>query len=72
VPARLGAPAADDVSEPPATTSPVRRDPPESADELREVLERFKGNINATARWYGCHRRQVYRWLESFGIERGR
>jgi transcriptional regulator with GAF, ATPase, and Fis domain len=47
-----------------------RRPAPTSAEELGEVLARFEGNVRATARWYGRDRRQVYRWMRAFGLER--
>jgi len=43
--------------------------PVPSEGELREMLRRFEGNISALAREFGRSRRQVRRWLQSFGLE---
>jgi transcriptional regulator with GAF, ATPase, and Fis domain len=47
----------------PATTrsAPTR-------DELVETLSRNHGSIRATARFYGRDRKQIYRWMDAFGL----
>lgn len=45
-----------------------RRDKP-GREELLAVLEQHQWNIVAVARYYGRNRRQVYRWMDDFGIE---
>lgn len=42
---------------------------PSQADLLR-VYDEFGGNVRAVARHYRKDRRQIYRWLETFGIRR--
>ncbi len=59
--------AARETEQDEATPTP-RRDKPERA-ELLAVLEELKWNIAAVGRYYGRHRRQVYRWLGELGIE---
>jgi len=54
----------------PEDSPPTRRPAPTTAEELAEVLARFDGNVVATARWYGRHRRQIYRWIKALGVER--
>ncbi len=53
-----------------AAQAVVRRAPPADAAELSIVLER-EGGVMAAARWYGCDRRQVYRWMDAFGLRGG-
>ena len=48
----------------------LRRAAPTTAEELVQVLDRFGGSVRSAARWYGRHRRQVYRWMEALGVER--
>ena len=36
--------------------------------ELEAVMNRFEGSVRAVAKHYGRDRRQVYRWLKSFGL----
>lgn len=51
---------------------PVRGQQPQgrpSAEELHELLEMHRGNIDAIATTLGRHRRQVYRWLDYAGID---
>jgi transcriptional regulator with GAF, ATPase, and Fis domain len=45
---------------------------PPSARELEEALERHDYNISAVAREFGKERRQIYRWMERHGLDRGR
>ncbi|MEZ4445698.1 MAG: sigma 54-interacting transcriptional regulator [Polyangiaceae bacterium] len=56
---------------PPAPESePVgsMRRPRPSKEELALVLEAHEGSIRATAKHYGRDRRQIYRWLEQYGL----
>jgi transcriptional regulator with GAF, ATPase, and Fis domain len=48
------------------------RDPPRAApskEELVAALARHDGSVRATAKYYGRDRRQVYRWMEAFGLK---
>ena len=47
------------------TPTEARRPPP---GKLREALARHRGNVDAVAKEFGAHRRQVYRWFEYAGI----
>ena len=51
-----------------ATAPPPRRGPP-TEEELRELLERHKGNIAAVGRELGKERMQVHRWLKRYNID---
>jgi transcriptional regulator with GAF, ATPase, and Fis domain len=51
----------------PAAPIPARQAP--TRDELAQALERHQGSVRATARYYGRDRRQIYRWMESFGLK---
>lgn len=53
------------VPEPPQVARQSRMPP---RDELRRLLHETHGNIDAVARHYGKHRKQVYRWLRYSGI----
>ena len=53
--------------EPPV--APARRPRPSCREELEETLREHGGSVPAVARHYGRSRRQVYRWMEGFGIE---
>ncbi|MCC6809560.1 MAG: sigma 54-interacting transcriptional regulator [Deltaproteobacteria bacterium] len=44
-------------------------EPPADAAALTEVLRQERGNVAAVAAHYGCSRRQVYHWLERFGLD---
>ena len=44
---------------------------PPTADELRAALDEH-GSVHALARHYGKDRRQIYRWLEAFGLRERR
>jgi transcriptional regulator with GAF, ATPase, and Fis domain len=44
--------------------------PPESAEELVAALERH-GSIRATAKHFQKDRKQVYRWIQQFGVSWG-
>ncbi len=48
---------------------PARRPRPSCREELEETLREHGGSVPAVARHYGRSRRQVYRWMQGFGIE---
>ncbi len=50
------------------TAPPPRRGPP-TEEELRQLLERHKGNIAAVGRELGKERMQVHRWLKRYEID---
>ncbi|MDB4945285.1 MAG: Sigma-54 dependent response regulator [Labilithrix sp.] len=52
----------------PTAALPARRGPP-SEDELRQLLERHRGNIAAVGRELGKERMQVHRWLKRYNID---
>lgn len=39
-----------------------------SKEELESVLERHGGSVRATAKHFGRDRRQIYRWMELYGL----
>jgi DNA-binding NtrC family response regulator len=49
---------------------PPKRPAPATAEELLAVIAAHEGSIRGAARWYGRHRKQVYRWLDAFGVDR--
>jgi DNA-binding NtrC family response regulator len=53
----------------PAPAEPQPRPAKPSREELLAVLEAQRWNLRAVARHYGRDRRQIYRWLEGYGIE---
>jgi transcriptional regulator with GAF, ATPase, and Fis domain len=58
---------------PAAQASPPAADPtvhpaPRTAEELQAALDLHDGSVRALARHYGRDRRQIYRWLEAFGL----
>ena len=53
-------------------SEPTRKLPPSptpTTDELRELLQRYDGNLSRVARHLGKKRVQIYRWLSRFGID---
>jgi transcriptional regulator with GAF, ATPase, and Fis domain len=50
-----------------APPAPAPRPPP-TRDELAAALALNHGSVRATARHFGRDRRQIYRWMESFGL----
>ena len=70
-PPRSVAPAASDA--PPASAPPPAKpsEPPKTPtrDELEAALPQHDGSIRATARHFGRDRRQIYRWMEAFGLK---
>ncbi|MEQ9504384.1 MAG: sigma 54-interacting transcriptional regulator [Deltaproteobacteria bacterium] len=43
---------------------------PPSREALLEALEVHDGNVAGVCRAFDCHRQQVYRWIELYGIDR--
>ncbi len=54
----------------PAAKPVAARPPKPTAAELRNALEATGWNIRAVARQFDRDRRQVYRWMDAYGIER--
>jgi DNA-binding NtrC family response regulator len=52
---------------PPSPRAPPRRP---TREEFLAVYEATGRSVRATSKYFGRDRRQIYRWLESFGIER--
>jgi transcriptional regulator with GAF, ATPase, and Fis domain len=52
-----------------AIAPPERRRQAPTREELEEALRETRGNVRALARRYGRDRRQIYRWVEAFGLE---
>jgi two-component system NtrC family response regulator len=50
---------------------PAQGDDRPPREELERVLADFGGNVAGVAQHYGRHRRQVYRWLERYGLKAG-
>jgi two-component system NtrC family response regulator len=46
----------------------IRRDGTPTAEELREVVVHYSGNIHHVAEFFGKDRKQIYRWLERHEI----
>jgi DNA-binding NtrC family response regulator len=55
----------------PATAPPGSADAPEREEFLR-IYEASGRSVRATSKHFGRDRRQIYRWLEAFGIERSK
>jgi two-component system response regulator HydG len=55
-----------DVAEPRLPSSRRRKAPPRA--EFIAVYEANDGNVSATAKHFGRDRKQIYRWLEAFGL----
>jgi transcriptional regulator with GAF, ATPase, and Fis domain len=49
--------------------SPARRASAPTAEELRALLERHKGNVAAVGRELGKERMQIHRWLKKYEID---
>jgi len=47
------------------------RSGPPSREDLLGLLARFDGNVSLLAKFVGRNRKQVYRWMDELGIERG-
>jgi DNA-binding NtrC family response regulator len=54
----------------PAGPAPPQKRPPTRA-ELRAELERCRGNVSRVARIMGRNRKQIYRWMDTYGLGRG-
>ena len=67
--------AAGATSAPAAQASPATAEASRPAAPTREELElayaELGGNVRALARKFGRDRRQIYRWLEAYGLGRG-
>ncbi|MFK7991753.1 MAG: sigma 54-interacting transcriptional regulator [Sandaracinaceae bacterium] len=56
---------------PPASTAPSAPLPPKpSREELVRVLAETDGSVRATAKHFSRDRRQIYRWMDAYGIDR--
>jgi DNA-binding NtrC family response regulator len=62
-------PGALTMPAPARSQEPVERDPPPSRERVLEVVTRLSGNIRRTAEELGRSRKQVYRYLEHYGID---
>jgi transcriptional regulator with GAF, ATPase, and Fis domain len=51
----------------PVPATPAR--PAPNREELIAALAQHQGSVRATARYYERDRRQIYRWMESFGLK---
>jgi transcriptional regulator with GAF, ATPase, and Fis domain len=47
---------------------PVGKRPVPSREEFVEVFDRLDGNVRAMAKHFERDRRQIYRWIESYGL----
>ncbi len=64
----------EEGEEDPSSTSPPgepRRRAAPTREELEEAFRETNGNVRALARRFGRDRRQIYRWMEAFGLKRG-
>jgi transcriptional regulator of acetoin/glycerol metabolism len=52
----------------PAPAAPEKPEAP-TKEELAAVLAQNKGSVRATAKHFGRDRRQIYRWMEMFGLK---
>ncbi|HWA73020.1 MAG TPA: sigma 54-interacting transcriptional regulator [Polyangiaceae bacterium] len=68
----LGRPSDAPSEAPPAPQHPTSAPPRErpSCEEFLQVYESTGRSVRAAAKHFGKDRRQIYRWLESFGIPR--
>jgi transcriptional regulator with GAF, ATPase, and Fis domain len=48
--------------------APAKRSPVPTREEFEKVFEDLDGNVRAMAKHFGRDRRQIYRWLETFGL----
>src|SRR6478609_5033860 len=61
-------PATSNSTSPPRTSEPAADRP--SREEFLSVYESTGRNVRATSKHFGKDRRQIYRWLELYGVER--
>ena len=73
----LGATPTPEASEPPPPEATPAEEPATPAlarrpsrEEFLAVYEATGRSVRATSKYFARDRRQIYRWLESFGIER--
>ena len=52
----------------PEQTTPRKRSAPPTEQELRDLLERYQGNVAAVGRQLGKERMQIHRWMQRYGI----
>ncbi len=50
------------------TSDPPVRPPVPSREEFEKVFRELDGNVRAMARHFGRDRRQIYRWLDAYGL----
>lgn len=67
----LGEPFAVAVGEEPRSAHPPALASPPNREELLALLSRHRGNVTKVAEAWGRNRKQVYRWMDAFGIGRG-
>jgi transcriptional regulator with PAS, ATPase and Fis domain len=68
------------ITDPPTAHRPAAAESPEprptrsipGAEEFAAALEELDGNISAMAKRFGRDRRQIYRWIESYGLAQRR
>jgi transcriptional regulator with PAS, ATPase and Fis domain len=46
----------------------AKKQPVPTRDEFTEVFEKLSGNVRALAKHFDRDRRQIYRWIESYGL----
>ncbi len=70
LPAWIFADAADDESPtaPANAAAPATRTPPPTRDEFLAAHQQLAGSVTALARHFGRDRRQIYRWLDAYGL----
>jgi transcriptional regulator with GAF, ATPase, and Fis domain len=65
------APPAGDTPPPNAVTTAAAVAPPPARDEFVAAYEELKGSVRGLARRFRRDRRQIYRWVEAYGLRRG-
>jgi transcriptional regulator with GAF, ATPase, and Fis domain len=70
LPSWLWEPTATATASPPPAVEPAPTPrPAPTREQLAEALAHNHGSVRATARHYGRDRRQIYRWMEAFGLK---
>ncbi|APR84386.1 Sigma-54 dependent DNA-binding response regulator [Minicystis rosea] len=64
-------PPAPEPKAPHPTTPPTPKEGPPAREELIALLDKCDGNVSRVAELVLRNRKQVYRWMEQLGIERG-